>query len=108
MVAMPGTFGGRFVAQPIEVDPDLMMIIPGRLQLAILSALWGNPHGLSLNRLHKIVNERYKIVALTTVSTTVIRLVRRGWIVRPFTGHYQAAVTRQDLIDQIAEYIEQA
>lgn len=95
------------VALPVEIDKDIALIVPGPLQLAILAVLWRFDRA-SLTAIHRTVNLAYKPIALSSLSTTITRLLRRGWITRPKPGQYRAAISRQQLIDLIAEHIEQA
>lgn len=93
---------------PVEIDDDLMLVMPGPLQLAILNVLWRDEDGMSLMRLYRTLQTEYKSVALSGVSTTATRLLRRGWVVRPRRGYYRAGISRDDLIALISAHIEQA
>lgn len=107
MVAGLGTFAGRYVAVDVPIDEDMMLVVPGPLQLAILSILWRG-RSVSLNALWHEVCRVYKPVALTTVSATTVRLRKRGWVRRVDRGYYTASISREELIGLIAERIEQA
>ncbi len=96
------------VYTPVEIDDDLMIVVPGPLQLAILGVLWRDEDGMSLMRLYRTLQTEYKPIALSAISTTATRLLRRGWVVRPKRGHYRAAISRDDLIALISAHIEQA
>jgi predicted transcriptional regulator len=89
-----------------EYDPDVaaMVSMPGPLTLAVMGILWRH-QAIPLMRLYRSVCEDYKPVALSTVSTTLTRLIQRGWAKRSRHG-YQAGVTRSELIVRITDIID--
>lgn len=89
------------------VDDEIALVIPGPLQLAILAVLWRRDKA-RLTDILQAVRFDYKPVALSTVSTTMTRLIQRGWVKRTSLGLYRAGISRQQLIDQIVEHIERA
>ena len=77
--------------------------LPGDLTLSILGVLWRAERPLSVTMVHRAVRERYKPVALTTVSSTLARLGTKGWVSKPRQHVYQAAITRNALIADISD-----
>lgn len=89
-------------------SPKLML--PGDLQLAILGCVWRDKN-MSLRRIYHVVNITYKEIALSTLSTTITRLLERGYLVKTPDKHnrrYSAGITREELIALMAEKIESA
>lgn len=77
------------------------------LQLAIMGALWRNGR-LHLHQLHAAVRRHHREVALSTVSTTITRLIAAQWVERIGKGVYQAAITRAELLAVLTQAIEEA
>ena len=77
--------------------------LPGALTLAILGVLWRTNRPLSVTMAHRAVCACYKPVALTTVSSTLSRLIVKGWVSKPRDKVYQAAITRDALIADISD-----
>lgn len=94
----------RAKAEKLENPPKL--ILPGNLQLAVLGTLWADSP-LSYKRVGRGVAKRYKEVADSTISTTLTRLVQRGWVIR--RGHvYLPGITREELSAELAQRIQEA
>ena len=93
-------------ALPVEVLDDMLPIIPGPLQLAILRVLWRHDRMRLMDLWQAVRAIHGSDTALSTVSTTLTRLLRRGWVARPKSGYYAAVLDRDQLIDLIAEYLE--
>lgn len=89
-----------------EYNPDVatMRSLPGPLTLAVMGILWRH-QSIPLMRLYRAVCDEYKQVALSTVSTTLTRLILRGWAKRTSYG-YQAGVSRSELIVRITDIID--
>lgn len=85
--------------------------VPGDLTLAIMGVLWRAHAPMEMGHIHRHVCREYKPVALTTVSSTLTRLINRGWVSRPRRTVYQATITRRDLAadvsDKLAALIDQ-
>ena len=77
------------------------------LQLAILGALWRDGR-LALSQIMRAVHREYKPVAVSTVSTTLTRLVERQWVERIDRHYYQSRITRADMIAALTAAIEDA
>lgn len=76
------------------------------LQLAILGVLWREGR-LPLSRIERAVCREYKQVATSTISTTLTRLIERGWLER-CGKHYEPRITRAEMIAVITAAIEEA
>lgn len=84
-------------------------IVPiGALQLAILGALWRAERPVRFVQLEARVKEHYKPICRSTFSTTLTKLIDRGWIVRPAPRMYAALLTREALINAVTRPIEEA
>ena len=77
--------------------------VPGPLMLSILGVLWRANRPLRMSDIRQRVSEKYKPVALTTVSSTLSRMKERGWISKPRDGVYQAVITRRNLAADISD-----
>lgn len=95
----------RATAKKLEIQPKL--ILPGDLQLAVLGAVWKEKQ-VSFRQVRSFVYENYKPCAESTVSTTITRLIERGWVVRLGVRTYTAGITRDELIDVLATKIREA
>lgn len=78
--------------------------LPGPLTLAIMGLLWRDDR--NLGSIHRRLCEEYKPIALSTLSTTLTRLIERGWIVRNPHRRYHAIKSRTELILEITELID--
>lgn len=83
-----------------------VLYLPGPLMLAIMGALWRDK--LTLKSLHRTVCKDYKPIAYSTLSTTITRLVQRGWIERVQYGYYRSGISRDALKALVTEAIDQA
>lgn len=83
-----------------------LMNLPGPLMLAIMGVLWQLDQPREFMGIHRTVCHRYKPVAITTTSSTLGRMVARGYVARDGRGLYRAAIGRDDLIARIAAIIE--
>lgn len=94
---------------------DNRILTIGQLQLFILGQMWRHKE-MTLGHIHRIVCREYgkksddphsqpKQLALTTVSTTLARMTRLGFLIRTQYGRYTAAISREELIAQIADRI---
>ena len=90
----------------IDNDRQTVLYLPGPLMLAILGALWKD--NLTLRGLHAVLNRDYKPIALSTLSTTMTRLVHRGWVTRLRTSWYTTGISRDELKALVTEQIDQA
>ena len=86
---------------------DVNLSFDRPLQLAIMGALWRDKR-LHLHQLHAAVRRQHREVALSTVSTTITRLIAAAWVERVGHGVYVAAVTRDELLATIACAIAEA
>lgn len=93
-----------------NVDNHIHLGIPGALMLAIMGVLWRAERPLGVTIIHQRVCEHHKPVAITTVSSTLTRLLHRGWVSKPRQKVYQAAITRSnltaDVTDRLARLID--
>ncbi len=89
-----------------QVKYPTLMNLPGPLMLAIMGVLWKTPR-LNFMILTRRVCEAYKPVAVTTVSSTLTRMIVRGYVERVSSGMYRAAMSREQLIDMIASVIDE-
>lgn len=90
--------------------PKPPKFVIGELQLAVMGAVWRD-HDLSLRRIYRAVLLNYHHVELSTVSTTITRLVERGFLVRTqhkYDRKYSAGITREELVAVFAEKINAA
>lgn len=99
------------MAEPAVIVPSLHPAIPGALTLSIMGVLWRSERPLGVTYIHQRVCDAYKPIALTTVSSTLMRLQRRKWVCKPREKVYQAAITRSDMAadvsDQLAALIDE-
>ena len=79
--------------------------VPGPLTLAVMGVLWRAERPLALMFVYKRVCASYKPVAVTTVSTTLYRLMP-AWVSRPRDGMYQAAISREGAITELRDRLE--
>lgn len=84
--------------------------VPGPLMLSIMGVLWRAGRPVKMAHIHARVCEQHHSVALTTISSTLSRLVERKWVSRPRDGMYQFEISRRDLTadvtDQLARLID--
>lgn len=80
---------------------------PGPLMLAILGAVWANKQA-SFSGIARRVASEHRPVAASTLSTTLTRLVARGWIIRTAYGWYEAGISRDELLAMATEAIREA
>lgn len=71
--------------------------------LSIMGVLWRAGRPVKMAHIHKRVCEQHHCVALTTVSSTLSRLIERKWVSRPRDGVYQYEITRRDLAADITD-----
>ena len=90
-------------AMHLELEHQIHLGIPGPLMLSIMGVLWRSDRPLSVTHIHQRVCEHYKPVALTSVSSTLTRLLARGWICKPRQKVYQAAITRRELAADVSD-----
>lgn len=88
---------------PVVLADQKHLGVPGELTIAIMGVLWRADRPLMLGHIHRSVREHYKPVALTTVSSTLRRLVARGWVCKPRATVYQATITRRDLAADVSD-----
>lgn len=94
------------VATEHQKYPSLMNL-PGPLMLSIMGALWDRRLPMHFTDVLRRVNGRYKTVAPTTVSSTLTRMINRGYVERIRPGVYQPTMTRADMIGMIASIIDE-
>lgn len=77
------------------------------LQLAIMGALWRRRE-LTLEQLVQAVGITHRLVARSTVATSLYRLIDQEWVSRVGHGRYQAIVTRDELVAVISAAVMEA
>lgn len=77
--------------------------VPGPLMLSIMGILWRAERPVRFAHIHKQVCESHHPVAITTVSATLYRLIKLGWVSRPRDGVYQPIISRRDLAADVTD-----
>ena len=77
--------------------------VPGPLMLSIMGILWRAGRPVRFTHIHTRVCERHHPVAVTTVSATLSRLTKLGWVSRPRDGMYQYEISRRDLAADVTD-----
>lgn len=92
---------------PAAYDPDIaaMRSLPGPLTLSILAVVWERKRA-DFQSICRGVAERHKPLAQSTISTTLTRLIQRGWLKRVDHNMYVAVISRTELIAWITDLID--
>lgn len=96
------SFSGTATYDP---EASAMRQLPGPLTLTIMATLWSRRRCTFSGICRDVANE-YKPLAASSVSSTLTRLIRRGWIRRIGTGLYEPVVSRSELILYVTELID--